>query len=337
MLDGTYQKTFDGWEKVELDVGYWVASEETEMDSLDIGEYLGVWTDENGKVWYDKTHFIFDRETAIILGIRWNQLAIYDNKNKNAKTKKKRSAEKSDYYFHVNNSWITQNKLAKNISQKNDFVILKKKVNKQLFEVLKEVVKDTSSPNSKRCKQLYESMTNWNDSLVSDYFYLFQRKIEEFRKNSETHNLYAFLGWCIKNGVIAPIDFGLINDVKRPDRYIAAIGDNGFAFNSKDVYFGKNKMHADIRNNYKQFIHDTFVLFFGPNNCFDASDAFNVELKLAKYMYSLEDSVSPIKTYNRVNSNYVKQYCHLDFELLLKEINMENVKYVNIINPKPSP
>jgi hypothetical protein len=86
MLDGTYQKTFDGWEKVELDVGYWVASEETEMDSLDIGEYLGVWTDENGKVWYDKTHFIFDRETAIILGIRWNQLAIYDNKNKNAKT-----------------------------------------------------------------------------------------------------------------------------------------------------------------------------------------------------------------------------------------------------------
>jgi hypothetical protein len=86
MLDGTYQKTFDGWEKVELDVGYWVASQEVEMDDLEMGEFLGVWTDpDTGKVWYDKTHLILDPETAIILGIKWHQLAIYDNKNKTVK------------------------------------------------------------------------------------------------------------------------------------------------------------------------------------------------------------------------------------------------------------
>jgi hypothetical protein len=87
MLDGTYQKTWDGWSKVELEVGYWVASCEVEMDDLEMGEFLGVWTDpETGKVWYDKSHLILDLETATMLGIKWNQLAIYDNKNKSAIT-----------------------------------------------------------------------------------------------------------------------------------------------------------------------------------------------------------------------------------------------------------
>ena len=254
---------------------------------------------------------------------------------KNAKTKKNRhhATAINDFYFHVNNSWISSNKLTKNTSQKNDFVVLKDKVNKQLLNVLKEVVKETT-PNSKRCKALYKSMTIWNDPLVSEYFYLFQRKIEEFTKTPDVNNLHTFLGWCIKNGVIAPIDFGLINDVKKPDRYIAAIGENGFAFNSKEVYLSNKKEYVNVRTVYKKLIQDAFDLFFGQNHCFDASDAFEVEMSLAKHMHSLEDSVSPIKTYNKVYSPYVKQYCLLDFELLLKEINMENVKYVNIINPK---
>jgi hypothetical protein len=83
MIDGTYQKTWDGWQKVELGVGYWVASNEVETDDLEMGDFLGVWTDpETGKVWYDKSHLIFDLETALMLANLWGQLAIYDNKNK---------------------------------------------------------------------------------------------------------------------------------------------------------------------------------------------------------------------------------------------------------------
>lgn len=85
MKDGTYLKTETGFIPVAKDTGYWVASNEVEPDTLAVGDYLGVWTDpETGKVWYDKTNFIEDLGTALILCRHWNQKAIWDNKNNKA-------------------------------------------------------------------------------------------------------------------------------------------------------------------------------------------------------------------------------------------------------------
>lgn len=82
MKDGTYQKTENGFIPVTKDYGYWVASREVELDTLAVGEYLGVWTDpETGKVWYDQSHFIEDKGTALILCRHWNQKAIWDCAN----------------------------------------------------------------------------------------------------------------------------------------------------------------------------------------------------------------------------------------------------------------
>lgn len=253
-------------------------------------------------------------------------------KQKNV-TRKKKDAT-NDYYLHVNNSWISQNKRKlTNHSQKNMFTTLKNKVNHQLLDVLNHVIKGTTA-NDKRCNALFSSMTHWNDPLVSDQLYLFIKQLDEYRKTPEEENLHHFLAWTIKNGVIAPIDFGLINDIKKPDRYIAAISENGFGFNARDAYFSKQNEFIEIRNAYKKLIHGAFDLFFGPNNCYNADDAFEIESRLAKYMYSLEENTSTTKTYNKMHVKNVEKNCKLDCVLLLKEINMENVKYINIINPK---
>ena len=85
MIDGTYLKTEDGFTKVDLDYGYWVASNEINPDHLAVGKYLGVWTDpETGKTWYDETHHIEDLGTALILCRTWNQKAFWDIKNNKA-------------------------------------------------------------------------------------------------------------------------------------------------------------------------------------------------------------------------------------------------------------
>ena len=85
MIDGTYQKTKDGFVRLTPDYGYWVASREIEPEQLEEGQFLGVWTDpETGKTWYDKTHFIEDLGTALILCREWGQKAFWDNKNNKA-------------------------------------------------------------------------------------------------------------------------------------------------------------------------------------------------------------------------------------------------------------
>ena len=82
MKDGTYIRAADGnLMPIFIDYGYWVASREIDPNTLAVGQYLGVWTDENGKVWYDLSHFIEDRGTALMLCRYWNQKAIWDCAN----------------------------------------------------------------------------------------------------------------------------------------------------------------------------------------------------------------------------------------------------------------
>lgn len=249
-----------------------------------------------------------------------------NKKKRHTRRQKLKKKKMNDYYLHVNSSWIAQNKLSSSSPSLNIFSTLKKKVNNQLVNILKNEI------NDKRCNALFSSMTHWNDELVTQQFYLFLKEINEYRKKpNDKIQLHKFLGWCIKNGVMIPIDFGVINDIKKPDRYIAAIGENGLTFNNKDEYFEKK---SDLINAYKKLIHDGFSLFFGENNCYCAEDAFDVEMNLAKHMYTLEENTSPIQTYNRMIPRNVEKHCDLDCVFLLKEINMENVTHINIINPK---
>jgi hypothetical protein len=83
MKDGTYRKDLFGYTPVLVDSGYWVSSTQGDVDpdTLENGEYLGVWTDDNGTVHYDRSHLIMDKGTALILCRFWNQIAIWDNAN----------------------------------------------------------------------------------------------------------------------------------------------------------------------------------------------------------------------------------------------------------------
>ena len=79
MDNGTYRKTERGLERVEAESGYWVALHEVTPDSLELGDYLGVWNDETGRVWLDKSVLVMDRVEALTIAQRHAQLAIWDN------------------------------------------------------------------------------------------------------------------------------------------------------------------------------------------------------------------------------------------------------------------
>lgn len=82
METGTYQKTETGYSPIVATAGYWVAVEETTLDEIEVGETVGVWKDENDKVWVDKVVRLSDLTKALMLGRVFDQKAIYDIINK---------------------------------------------------------------------------------------------------------------------------------------------------------------------------------------------------------------------------------------------------------------
>ena len=86
LRDGTYLMLGRHAERVELNHGYWVATTETELDSINNGTLFGVWEDDAGKIWLDLVQYVETLDKAIELGNHYGQLAIYDNYNKEAIT-----------------------------------------------------------------------------------------------------------------------------------------------------------------------------------------------------------------------------------------------------------
>ena len=255
-------------------------------------------------------------------------------KNKPSKSKRKTKTLKNNYYYYVNNAWVTNTYISKDVLYKSLFTILQKKVdNELLFCVKKHLLnKNTNTPNAKRCKTLYTAITNWNNALVENQTYLYIKQMNEFRKHDD--NLYPFLKWMIYNGVSTPINLTIVHDIKKPKRYIATINESGLSFVIKEMYFKHDQAYNKTREYFKEFISLLFKLFFGENHCYSADDVFDIELELAKHMYLVSESESYIKTYNKFHIKKPKSACNFDAEQFLKEFGIQNIKQINLSNPE---
>jgi predicted metalloendopeptidase len=252
---------------------------------------------------------------------------------KRIKTRKVKKLElKDNFYYYVNNNWFLNTFISKADSDKTQFTILQKKVNNELHKCITHYIFKENNYVAKQCKNLYSALTNWNDHLVENQIYLFIKQITDFRKSPL--NLYPFLKWTIYNGLISPIDFGIITDIKKSRKQIAAVAENGFSFTVKEMYFKKDKDHVKTRENYVKFIQAVFNLFFGENNQYSAADVFEIELDLATKMYTITDYEDLNKTYNKYTNKEAKRLCNFDLDLFLKEFDMTNVHYINFINPE---
>jgi len=234
---------------------------------------------------------------------------------------------KNNFYYYINKDWFTHTYISKDTLNKSNFTILQKKVDKELLNCVKKYLIN----ESEQCKALYISTVNWNDALVENQTYLYIKQINEYRKDEAL--LYPFLKWSLYNGLITPLDFSIIHDIKHPKKYIAIIGENGLSFNTKNIYFGKGKAYSDTRKYYINFIQAIFNLFFGKNNEYKAEDVFAIECELAKHMYTPEEANTVVKTYNKMSCKKAKTSYHFDAITFFKEFGLTNIHDLCLFNP----
>jgi hypothetical protein len=82
MNDGTYLNIDGTFVLAQPKTGYWANTASTTLsDTLD-GQYVGVWTNPiSGQVYYDRSVWVKDLDTAIEIGKTHSQLAIWDIEN----------------------------------------------------------------------------------------------------------------------------------------------------------------------------------------------------------------------------------------------------------------
>lgn len=79
-VDGTY-RLGNGWEDPGKTTGFWVGLTDGDYDyesDAEYGEYVGRWTDPEGKVAIDRVFWYENELTARSVGREYNQRAIWD-------------------------------------------------------------------------------------------------------------------------------------------------------------------------------------------------------------------------------------------------------------------
>jgi putative endopeptidase len=264
-----------------------------------------------------------------------NKNKLERNKN-NCKTKKRKRTRKmpelkENFYYYINHKWKSNNFISEKEAIKSRFTILQKKVVNELYKCITHYIFKENNKVACQCKNLYSSLTNWNDKLVETQIYLFMKQINDYRKDPS--NLYSFLKWSIYNGLMGPINFGMITDLKKSKHQLATITESGLSFSVRDVYFKKTKEIVEVREYYIKFVQDIFDLFFGKNNAYLAKDVLDIETELATKMYTTADYNDLNKIYNVYTNKVAKRTCDFDLKLFLKEFEMSHVHHVNFINP----
>lgn len=202
---------------------------------------------------------------------------------------------KNDFYTYINYKWLEgtsqeYNHKKKHYVQIDSFRITQEKVYYELIDIVKETIKnDSSSPESKKIKCVYESLYNLNDQSAVNFI---QEAVETIDATIASNNLYEILGVINKNEIVSwgsPIVWSVLRDEKNVSVYRSTISAPQLTIYDYEIYIQdqeemdgdeageKNRYKKAFKKRYLEFIEESFRLCLGKNNDLKATDVWDCE------------------------------------------------------------
>nr|WP_295658958.1 M13-type metalloendopeptidase [Polymorphobacter sp.] len=128
-----------------------------------------------------------------------------------------------------------------------------------------------------------------------------QPRLDAIAAIGDRTKLAATLGDLNREGIDAPVNLRLRQDLKNPDIYSVYIGQGGLGMPDRDYYLDtKNPKFADVRTKYEAYVAQLLTLAGVPDAAAKAKMVYDLEAKLAAVQWSRVERRQVDKTYNPV-------------------------------------
>lgn len=235
---------------------------------------------------------------------------------------------KDDFYTTINKNWLYVHKYVYNSSKKDSvsrFSLLQEKVDKQIIHIINKIcrVHSHSSPVLSNIKKIYDAVIETKPSTIEARLngYLFElnnfiKKGCEYSKTPNNHakydtEYYNFLAWMNKHQFPMFIKWIMDYDVKNTSKYISYIINNGFSFGLKKMYVSKIKSDqkeiAIYKKLYIENVDSLLHYILGDNHCFNAEDIYDIERKMAEYLYEDNIKITFENSYHKISKSELKE------------------------------
>ena len=257
-----------------------------------------------------------------------------------------------DFYSYINDRWIQEYKVVehqKYITQVDDFRITQDNVYRELINIIKEYISNSTTKNSKlaNCiKKAYVASKSYNTTEQTKCLaQTFKECVDTLR--SDKSNIWLQLGLINKNEMISwgsPFVWSLNPDDKSPKVYKCYLEPPQLSLIDIDVYFDdeidpeeKKKYKNNYRNKFYKYLNNLFTICFGENHEFNVKDVFDTEFEILNAMACDLIKDVDVDGYNLISKDEAfkmfgfnwEEFCkHLGFTEIPENFVTSNVNYL---------
>lgn len=209
-----------------------------------------------------------------------------------------------DFYRYANGHWIDANPVPSTESRWGNFNLVSDRNNETLDAILKECaqLKSDADAESKKIGMFYRSFADTlgrNEAHISPLLtQLIQ--VENIKSKNE---IMPVLLQLHKIGIRSLFNFGISQDLKNSNAYIASFGQGGLGLPDKDYYLKNDAASLNIRKAYADYINSAFVTVYSKLDSQVAIEIIRFESELAKSSMSRVERRNAEKQYNKFNQD----------------------------------
>ncbi len=250
----------------------------------------------------------------------------------------KSNATEKNFYAYANGTWLKQNPIPPQYSSWGTFSILHESVEKKVQALIINASKDTKAkPGSIQQKvgDFYYSGMNEKainqlgiTPLFSDFI-----KIDVIKNRQDLEDLMIYLQQI---GVDIGFNFGSMQDFKKSDEMIGALGQGGLGLPDRDYYLNDNDKFKKIRSAYVAHIAKMLILLGDTpqDSAKEANTVMNIETMMAKASMSQIEQRDPQAIYHIMTvSNLDKLTENFSWTHYLQAIGHPEIKHLNLAMP----
>ena len=239
-------------------------------------------------------------------------------------------------YNHINSDWLNNTPIPDDQIGWGSYMTLREEsyVNqKGLIEgIIKKISQNDSSLTSEEIKiaNLYKSYMD-RDRINKLGHQPINEDIKRILKIKDTKDLWDYFAYSVRSGPSVPFTIAIYDDLKDPLNYTVYIDQSGLGLPDRDYYLEDN--YKDAREAYLTHIENLLKLAGIEKEKKKASNAYEVEKRLAKIQLSRTDSRDPEKIYNPFTLEQLSNLGSGEWESWVTSLGLKSQKKFIVESP----
>jgi len=230
-----------------------------------------------------------------------------------------------DLFEYANGKWIRETELPADRARWGAFHKLHEKSQEDVRTLVEAVSQaENVEPGSatQKIRDFYNAYMD-TESATELGVEAIRSELDQVVALESRDDFFRMLGTLDSYGVAGPIGGMVYSDLKDPDTAVVYLGEAGITLPDRDYYLKDDEQFVKGRELYRTYVTRLFELAGIDDGATRADSLLALESKLAEAHWTREDNRDPVKRYNPMTLEEIKQLAPgIDWDVTLESIQI---------------